>query len=74
MTDKPKLKIGGRYNWKNQPERLVYLGYNWSGNGFWHQFEKVDEPGIVWCEIKDYQLPQIEETVEVVAAIGEKAR
>ena len=23
-----RFKTGGLYNWKNQPERLVYLGYN----------------------------------------------
>lgn len=56
------MKIGGRYNWKNQPERLVYLGRNWSGNGYWHQFEKVDEPGTVWCEVLDADLRMIEET------------
>ncbi len=54
--------IGGRYNWKGQPERLVYLGRNWSGNGFWHQFEKVDAPGVVWCEVLDADLSNFEET------------
>lgn len=56
------MKIGGKYNWKGQPERLVYLGRNWSGNGYWHQFEKVDAPGKVWCEVLDSDLPMIEET------------
>lgn len=56
------LMIGGRYNWKGQPERLVYAGNNWSGNGFWHQFEKVDEPGIVWCEVRDSDLEMMEAT------------
>jgi hypothetical protein len=55
-------RIGGRYNWRNQPERLVYLGRNWSGNGFWHQFEKVEEPGRVWCEVLDADLSSFEET------------
>ena len=58
------MKIGGKYNWKNQPERLIYLGRNWSGNGYWHQFEKVGEPGKVWCEVLDSDLHMIEETVE----------
>jgi hypothetical protein len=58
------MKIGGRYNWINQPERLVYLGRNWSGNGFWHQFEKVDEPGVVWCEVQDADLHMFEATPE----------
>ena len=56
------MLISGRYNWKGQPERLVYLGHNWSGNGYWHQFEKVDEPGVVWCEVLDDQLESFEET------------
>ena len=56
------MKIGGRYNWKGQPERLVYLGRNWSGNGFWHQFEKAGEPGVIWCEVLDSDLHMIEET------------
>lgn len=56
------MKIGWRYNWKGQPERLIYIGKNWSGNGYWHQFEKVGEPGVVWCEVLDSDLPSIEET------------
>jgi len=56
------MKVGGKYNWKNQPERLVYLGNNWSGNGYWHQFAKVESPTVVWCEVKDTELPMIEET------------
>jgi hypothetical protein len=61
--DKLAMKIGGKYNWKGQPERLMYIGYNFSGNGYWHQFEKVDEPGVVWCEVLDDQLSSFEETV-----------
>ena len=60
-TDKI-LKIGGRYNWKNQSERLIYLGNNWSGNGYWHQFKKVDAPEAVWCECLDSDLGGIEES------------
>lgn len=56
------FRIGGKYNWKGQPERLAYLGRNWSGNGYWHQFEKVDEPGTVWCEVLDGDLSSFEET------------
>jgi hypothetical protein len=54
------MKIGGRYNWKGQPELLVYPGRNWSG--YWHQFEKVNERGIVWCEVTDSDLHMLEET------------
>lgn len=55
--------IGGRYNWKYQPERLVYIGRNWSGNGYWHQFELVGVPG-VWCEVLDSELKMLEESVD----------
>ena len=56
------MRKGGKYNWRGQAERLVYLGRNWSGNGYWHQFEKVDAPGVVWCEVLDADLSMIEET------------
>jgi hypothetical protein len=55
-------QLGGKYNWKGQPERLVYLGCNWSGNGYWHQFAKVETPTVVWCEVKTSDLLLIEET------------
>lgn len=61
LTPQTMVK-GGRYNWQDQPERLTYLGKNWSGNGYWHQFEKVDEPGVVWCEVRDSDLTMFEET------------
>jgi hypothetical protein len=54
--------IGNRYNWKNQEERLVYLGENISGNGYWHQFAKIDTPSIIWCEVKTPDLRMFEET------------
>lgn len=61
---KSDMVIGGRYNWRYQQERLIYLGYNWSGNGRWHQFALVEKPGKVWCEILDSELDMIEETKE----------
>lgn len=61
-VSKRTIRMHGRYNWKGQPERLVYVGCNWSGNGFWHQFEKVDKPGEVWCEVLDSDLPHFELT------------
>lgn len=51
---------GGKYNWKSQPERLVYLGLDWTGK--WHRFAKVEEPYKVWCEVLDIDLHMIEET------------
>jgi len=62
MAVSHNMKLGGKYNWKNQPERLIYLGNNWSGNGYWHQFAKVEEPSKIWCEIKNTELHMIEET------------
>jgi len=56
------LQIGEKYNWKQQPERLVYLGNNFSGNGYWHQFAKVETPTVVWCEVLDSELTMIEKT------------
>ena len=56
------MKFGGQYNWIGQPERLIYLGKNWSGNGYWHQFAQVSEPAEVWCEVLDEDMHQLEET------------
>lgn len=56
------MKMYGRYNWRGQPERLVYIGRNWSGNGFWNQFEKLGQPGVVWCEVLDSDLRMLEAT------------
>ena len=52
------MKVGGKYNWKNQPERLVYLGRA----GLWHQFSNVGTT-MVWCEVADRDLHMLEETV-----------
>jgi hypothetical protein len=57
-----KLIKGKKYNWINQPERLIYLGNNWSGNGYWHQFAKVETPTEVWCECLDSDLSCIEDS------------
>lgn len=57
------MKRGCRYNWKGQPDRLIYLGRNWSGNGYWHQFEKIGDKRRVWCEVVDADLHMLEETV-----------
>ena len=57
-----KFTIGGRYNWKGQSERLIYLGDNFSGNGYWHQFALVENPNKVWCEVKGCDLEFFEES------------
>ena len=53
-------KKGNTYRFKHgaSPE-LTYLGYNWSGNGYWHQFAKVGESE-VWSEIRNSDLHMIE--------------
>ena len=56
------FKIGDECNWKNQSERLVYLGHNWSGNGHWHQFARVESPNKVWCEVLTEDLKHFEMT------------
>ena len=59
------MKVGGRYNWKNQSDRLIYLGRNTgSGSGFWHEFKKIGDPREVWCEVQDSDLHMLEETLE----------
>lgn len=56
------MEVGKFYNWKNQAERLIYLGLNFSGNGYWHQFALIESPDRVWCECLDSDLAMIEET------------
>ena len=56
------LKVGGKYNWISQSEGLIYLGENWSSNGYWHQFALVGTPDIIWCECLDSDLVGITET------------
>ena len=61
-----ELRINGKYNFRDQSERLVYIGK--AGN--WHQFEKLREPGIVWSELLDSDLHLLEETKQVVLIVG----
>ena len=56
------MKIGGRYNWKDQTEQLVYLGRMLYPNGYWYQFALVDKPNTVWCEVRADELKMFEET------------
>jgi hypothetical protein len=64
------LQVHGRYNWKSQPERLMYVGKH----GLWHQFEKVDNPGTVWCEVLDSDLSMFEVTLQDPALVIQKGR
>lgn len=54
------LLYGGSYNFKNQPERLKYIGQHKG----WHQFELIGKQG-VWCELLDGDLHMIEETKSI---------
>jgi hypothetical protein len=56
------LVIGGRYNFKNQPERLIYIGMSEPRNGSWRQFALVQKPDAVWCEVLDKDLHLLEVT------------
>lgn len=64
LEEKPvschNIKVGSKYNWKNQAERLVYLGLCLPHNGRWHQFALTDKPEVVWCEVRDSDLSSFE--------------
>lgn len=64
------MKRGGRYNWRGQPDRLIYLRRTMYG---WHQFEKVGDPRPVWCEVRDEDLSCFEETVDEPAPVKARA-
>lgn len=57
---KEDLEIGGKYKWKHQPERLVYLGMH----GCWHQFTLAENLTKVWCELLEPDLQHIEAAEE----------
>lgn len=65
MTNEaPKLVRGNRYNFRSQPERLIYLGARFypGDRRTWHQFALVDKPAEVWSELLPSDLHLIEET------------
>jgi hypothetical protein len=67
--------VGGAYNWKGQPERLVYMGtmtYN-GDRRTWHQFAKVEEPHEVWCEVLPQDLEGFEETEQEMVLVSGRA-
>ena len=57
-----KLEIGKEYNWKDKPVSLIYLGYNFNGETYLHQFALTSAPNIAWCECNGAELSGIEET------------
>jgi len=54
-----ELVNGEEYKFKHQQERLIYVGCNWSGNGYWHQFEKLSNRGVVWSELQGVDIELI---------------
>lgn len=66
------LKVGGKYNWKGQPERLVYLGPCDPRKGRWHQFAKVEDPSKVWCGVSVSYFHMLEETVSTTPTPAEQ--
>lgn len=58
------LKKNDLCKWKHSTEKLIYLGKNFSGNGYWHQFAKVETPDVVWCEVVDGDLYLLEKIGE----------
>lgn len=65
MTPHTAIKpvIGGRYNWRNQPERLIYMGVkSYPGNGLGYQFAKVEAPDVCWSEVRFADLEFFEDT------------
>lgn len=53
------LKVGAKYNFRYQHDKLIYLGKK----GAWHQFKKIGDPRPVWAEIPTDDLYMIEETI-----------
>ncbi len=49
-----------RHSGVQEPSALVYIGHNWSGDGYWHQFTLVGEHK-VWSELPTSSLDLIEE-------------
>lgn len=64
------LRVGGKYNWRDQPERLIYMGRKVYPRDyrFWHQFAKVEAPDEVWCEVLAEDLHLFEETKDQEAS------
>lgn len=60
------LVVGDRYKHKQGSIVVIYLGHNWSRDGYWHQFARVEEPNIVWTEFKASGLRGLEHVPETV--------
>ena len=64
------LKVGGKYNFTNQLERLIHIGTVYDYSGKWYQFALVSEPDKVWVELSKIDLHMIEETKDEQLAKG----
>ena len=53
------LVIGGRYNFKCQPERLIYVGKKRA----WHQFTRIGYDAFIWSSLLGSEICLLEETV-----------
>lgn len=65
------LHKGKLYNFKNQPERLVFVGRKFypGDQRTWFQFAKVESPDEVWSEILQADLHLVEETPEPITTL-----
>lgn len=56
-------KQGCHYRWINQPEKLIYIGLHRDHPHCrgWYQFAKVDDPNVIWCEVRPEDLEMMEE-------------
>lgn len=64
MVNAQNLVKGGRYNWKGQKERLVYIGtagYT-ADHRIWYQFAKENNPNVCWSEVPASDLSNFEES------------
>lgn len=66
MITKDNLVKGGRYNWRGQNERLVYMGRHIYRDDHrpWYQFALVESPSEIWCEVLETDFQHFEETAQ----------
>lgn len=66
-------KRGLVYRWKHQDDKLTYVGihHDHAHCRGWYQFEKVSEPGKVWCEVREEDLERMEEVVDTVVLVDD---
>lgn len=57
-----ELQVGDRYNWRGQPERLIFIGchHYFRDPRLWYEFALVEKPTVVWCEVLESDLSSFE--------------